>query len=557
MAIQDDFSIAQNGSITYTGSTANYTVIAFHRWLQDLADDAVASDTSGDLLDITDSTPSDRSTDNIITLINGYSIDDTTAQHLYDGSIIQNDGDDIYDGLVVIAAAGCELEVIQNGAKVTNFWGTSYNADAANGISHKFMVKVRASGTDTDGRRLICQTRGWGKTYSEFRINGTARGNNVAALTYADDLNNTTTITAIAAIADISNLTEGYASLDVDNNSTPENYYSEWDRGANSINTFYEYAKWLTRAGSASTMYGLNGELFRGITHQIAYSSLAGGTFSDSTSITFSNGATAQILADNGSSTMWVQLLTGNAPVATDTCTQSAVTATVSTVTERSVPTPFVGQSTGSSLIGGYGVGLQITDLTASDKLFDLTNTQRTPPNYVTFSVGGLVSAEDFVLVGPATGAALNTAQFTLAATLNAANVTAVQINTTIPSDTPASGTIRVADNNGVFRRLVYTSYTGDTFTVDPTASEAYDGTTTGVADFDSTGATLGNSVFISYIDKLATAATESFTGVYASDRNLYIRVRDGKATPIKTFETTGVLSSGGGSTTAIRNSDA
>jgi len=37
----------------------------------------------------------------------------------------------------------------------------------------------------------------------------------------------------------------------------------------------------------------------------------------------------------------------------------------------------------------------------------------------------------------------------------------------------------------------------------------------------------------------------------------LFIRVRDGAGTPIKTFETTGTLGSAGGSTTAIRTSDA
>ena len=69
MAIADDFSVSDTvlGEIRYTGSTANYTVIEFHRFLQDLADNEtiVGAD---DKLDITDTTPSDRSTDNIITL---------------------------------------------------------------------------------------------------------------------------------------------------------------------------------------------------------------------------------------------------------------------------------------------------------------------------------------------------------------------------------------------------------------------------------------------------------------------------------------------------------
>lgn len=43
MAIGADFSIAANGDIRYTGTGTNYTVIAFHRWLGDLMDDAAAA----------------------------------------------------------------------------------------------------------------------------------------------------------------------------------------------------------------------------------------------------------------------------------------------------------------------------------------------------------------------------------------------------------------------------------------------------------------------------------------------------------------------------------
>jgi hypothetical protein len=102
--------------------------------------------------------------------------------------------------------------------------------------------------------------------------------------------------------------------------------------------------------------------------------------------------------------------------------------------------------------------------------------------------------------------------------------------------------------NSGIFRRVPYTSYTGATFTI-------------GATDFTTDNATggageAGNSIFVSYIDKLAAATSESFTGVYLADRSLFARVRDGGGTPIKTFETTGTLGTGGGSTTAIRTSD-
>jgi hypothetical protein len=541
------------------GPTASYaTVIEFHRWLQDLADDATF--VGDDEMDITDLTPSDRSTDNIITLINGYNINDTASEHLYDGSIIQNGGNDIYDGIVNFGNTP-KIQLIQNGAVVADDWwnedpfsaGLGINSAAASGISHRFMVKTVTGGADVDGRRLIGTSRNFGKTYSEFSINGTSRGNNVLALSESDDLNNTTAESTVAGWTTIVNTTEGYAAIDVNNDGANEHYYSEWDKAAFSINQFYERMKWLTRDSSGSTIYGLNGENFRGITTEIDYTALAG-TIDESNPVTFSNGATAQVLADDGVGTVWVQLLTGVQPTGSDTILQSApdsASAAVSVVTDRSgtISTPFVGQSTGSAIIGAYGVGLERLDLTASDTLFALENPAAAinPPNNVTFTVFGVAGGEDRVLVGPATGSSLLTAQYSLNGTLSTDNVGSFIINELIDSDAPATGTVRLQDDNGLYRRLSYASYTGYTFTLNDSS---------GNEDFAGTNATTGNEVFVSYIDTLAADSDEAFTSVFKSTRQLFVRVRDGGVTPIKTFETTGTLGSAGGSTTAIRTSD-
>jgi hypothetical protein len=564
MAIADDFEIQNDKDIRYIGAAHGasgagyYTVIEFHRWLGGLADDAAS--TGDDYMDITRLTPSERSTDNIVTLINGYNIDDTASEHLYDGSIIQSGGDVIYDGVLVYANAGMDMQIVQNKAVIAgDFWNTvpfggslkGLNANAANGISHRFMIKVRTAGADIDGRRLLCQTRVWGKTYSQFPINGTSRGNNVAALTYADDLNNQTAVGTVAGWTTIANVTQGYNSIDVDNNGTPEYYYSEWNKDTYSINQFYERMKWLTRQESASTLYGLSGELFRGITHQWAYDTEAGGPFTEAAEITWGSGATAgtgQLLAlqdDGTTGVMWIQLTSGVIPTDNMTINQTGgKTCLVNgSVTERTLSFPFCGVSTGSALIGAYGFALEATDLAATDKVFDLTNTQRTPPNYVTFTVGGLVNGEDRVLVGPATGGVLDEAQMTLNGALSGAAVTAVVVNGAIPADTPASGTIRILRANGVYTRHAYSAWTGSTFTIAST-------------DFSGNNAANAANVYISYIDVLASASTASFTSVFSSNRDLFIRVRDGAGTPIKTFETTGTLGSAGGSATAIRTSD-
>ena len=101
------------GDIRYTGpdhtvTGATYaTVIQFHRWLQELADDDEWAAGTGDELDIVDKNPSDRSTDNIITLRNGFNVDATAIEHLYDGTVIQgtNLTEERWDGIVNFGGA--------------------------------------------------------------------------------------------------------------------------------------------------------------------------------------------------------------------------------------------------------------------------------------------------------------------------------------------------------------------------------------------------------------------------------------------------------------------
>lgn len=565
MAMVDgDWTITRStGAIRYTGddhggaSPSYATVIEFHRWLQDFADQEISS--GDDEHDITDDTSSDRSTDNIIKLLGTFNIDAMAAEHLYDGSIIQGTGgsEAFYDGVVNFGNASVQIQVIQDGAVLSddwwNFGGGGLNADAGQGISHRFMILTRTAGADIDGRRLIGTSRTFGNTYSEFSINGTSRGNNVLALTDANDLNNETAEGTVATYTSITNTTEGYIGIDVDNNGADEFYYSEWNTNqpTRSINDFYERMKYLTRDGSVETLYGLNGELFRGITHELVVDTPTG-TFNAFEVVTWTGG-TGQMLAINSTTAatkMWIQLLTGVVPTDGQVITGGGSSATVElnvTVTSRTISTPFVGASTGSAIIGAYGFGIEAADLTAADKVFDLDNVQVTPPNNVTFTVFGLVSSEDRVLVTNDNAGGIDFAQMALAVALTGAAETIVDVGTgNIPADTPTTGSIRIELDDGRHRLVAYLSHDGDDeFTI---------------ASTDFTGANvaaIANNVFLAYIDKLAGAATEAYTTVYDADRTLFVRVRDGGGSPIKTFETTGVLGSNGGSATAIRTPDA
>ena len=628
-----DWTVTRStGNIRYignghTGANPSYaTVIEFHRWLQGLADDAVA--VGDDQLDITNTDPSRRSTDNIITLINGYNITQTEAEHLYDGSIIQGtSGSDIWDGIVNFGNAGVLVQIHQNGAVISDDWwnysvggthtgainqttvltdsalstaltnrglgtgdlvgytlynvtdgsrglitanttgtitvggglyggtdndfdtgdvykvGIGVNNNATSGISHRFPIKVRTASADIDNRRILGTNRRFGFTYGEFNINATARGNNVLALSDSLDLNNGTNFDTVAGWSTITN-TEGYRLLDVNNDTVNEPYYSEWNRAAFSINQFYERTKYLTADGSASTLYGLNGELFRGITHQVAVSGQGVTDFIEPESLSWGSGATAgtaQLLAVddvNAATTIWIQLLTGVPPTGTITANGGA-TVTAGAVTERPISKPFVGASTGSALIGAYGVGVETADLSAADKVTDLTATLRLPPNNVQNTVAGLVATEDRVLVGPWDGStfdsnndpAITKTQLSLDVALTTDNITQVNITETIPSDTPPAGYIRVTDNNGFERRLHYNNWENGV----PNRFYNID-TVDGNEDFATVNASIGNDVWIAYIDELATATTASFTSVQSGSRNLVVIVRDGGGTPIKQF---------------------
>ena len=519
MAIVDDFSVAANGNIRYTGSTANYTVLELHRFLQDLADDASSS--GDDLLDITDTNPSSRSTDQIVTLNSPYNIDDTASEHLYAGSIEQDDGDTLYAGLKVIGSTNSgstELQIVQNNALVTSFWSTGINT--ADGDLLRILVKVRASAADIDGKRVRVQAREFGDTFSEFTAT-LGEGEGVAAITTLSDDFNQTASGTIATYTDITN-TEGYQTIDLGNGNGAQPYYSQWDIGSRTTNDLYERGKYIQRRGTAETIHGVNGSLFRGITHSFAYDTEASGPFSENETLSWGTGTTAGTglllaLDDDGTTgNMYIQLLTGVAPTDNATITGGTSSATCDvngTVTERPVPSTFLGNFTGN-LSGAYGIGVESADLTSSDALRDLLNVAQTPPNNVTASISGL-AISDYILLGRDDGTgSIDLAEYTIAAGNTSGNGTLV-INQTISSDTPASGFVRAEDpaSPGKFDRYAYTSYTGSTFSLSGTLSSTY---------------TSGDDVFVPLLDQVADATTESATLIYSSDFDLVGKVRNG-----------------------------
>lgn len=563
------------------GTAPSYvTGVELHRALMDLAD--APSDSGDDQIAIIDLVPSQRlGADTNITLLNGYVLTSATAEdpqeHIYDTSITYNGGADIYDGIQVFGNS-TNIQVIQNGARVINdFWNQpkmiTAVEDAASSTTHRFLIKTRTGGSDIDGRRLIGTQRELGTVYTEFSIGGgTNRGNNVLALTANNDLNNNTAAGTIATWDTITNASEGYVALDANADTTNEFYYSNWTVATFTKNQFYERAKWIqervagigvdTPARDADqSLYGLPGDVFRGITHSVVVTDAGTGVWTEPDGLSWGTGATAgtgQLLAiddtASGSATiMYIQLLTGVVPsantIAADTGT---ATATAGTVTSQLVSLPFVGASTGSAIIGAFGLGILPGDLAVNDSVTSLDGNPLSPPNNVVFSVTGLDitgGEEDYVLVGPESGGALDLAFDTINGTLSGATVTSIVVTTAIPTDTPATGSIRVQNDEGRYVKIPYTSYTGSTYTI-----PSYDFSGSG----DNDSVTTGNNFFPTWLDEQAVTTTETVTVVYDTNRNLVVRVRNGNTgtpavNPIVPFEAVSILGSAGGSQAVSR----
>lgn len=266
------------------------------------------------------------------------------------------------------------------------------------------------------------------------------------------------------------------------------------------------------------------------------------------------SGGTGILLAkdDNGADgELYLQVLSGSNPIDNNIIRKddllgnplSDYVVATTTLNIRTVIPEFLGTSTGSNIIGAYGIGFQITDIGASDRFTSLDNASRVPPNNVVFTVSGLISGEDRVLVGPRTGSSLDRGQWLLSTALTGATETAVVVKT--GTDTvnwpaneinwPATGqsgdvsALRIELDSGIYRNMDYDSHNSlNTFTI-------------GSSDFSGAlSAAVNNDVFLAFIDVLAGASEVTFIGVHAGvDRDLFVRVRDGGATPIKTFEAT------------------
>jgi hypothetical protein len=121
-------------------------------------------------------------------------------------------------------------------------------------------------------------------------------------------------------------------------------------------------------------------------------------------------------------------------------------------------------------------------------------------------------------------------------------------------NETAEGSTIIVLDDTG----MVNESGAGgnETFT---SAGWDFSTTGTGPSGWSPDNAAVDQNAWMAFIDVLADSTSVSFTGVHGgTDRNLFVRVRDGGGTPIKTFESTSAqFLSTPQTVAAVRTSDA
>jgi hypothetical protein len=210
---------------------------------------------------------------------------------------------------------------------------------------------------------------------------------------------------------------------------------------------------------------------------------------------------------------------------------------------------PF-GSFAGGRFFGAQGVWVQnmaSTDV-QSFQLIDGNGVTRTPPNFQSLTITGIVSGDKVTVFRTTSGTTINKAVFTAAAGNSAGNSTFV-VNEAIPTDTPTTGTIRIVDTSDTSinreTRYTYTSWATSTFSgISPVLDRTY--------------TTTDDTAYVPYIDTTASGTSATVSVIYTTDRSVLARVRryNGAGDSILPFETTGTFGSTGYSTAAIRTTD-
>lgn len=432
--------------------------------------------------------------------------------------------------------SGTTLDVYQNDVQLTPWWSSGHI---------DILVKVKEFGNLTDGGNITILARDYttyGSLYDHFVITAISGRNPVPLAAFADG-NNQTLPSTVGAYAGFT-FAFGHVNKDMNNGHGPQPYDCVVECSNHTILEIYEYLKYVTRSGSSTTINGVNGEYYTGVGDvRFNYDNLVN-TFVQGELITGTGGARGYLVSLTATS-MVLRNVHGtftNDMVITGASATASVNGAVTSITAQK-QAPF-GTFAGGQFFGVRGVWLEHVAPadTNNYQLIDSLGAIQSPPALISVTVTGL-EIDDMVSVFRTTGDNKIIDKTYLHSHSNnnqsASTSWEVDSSTPIPSDTPASGFIRIVKTSTkVEERIAYNSWAGNLFTLATSHSGGYDGTDT---------------AYVPFIDTVATSSTASVSISFSQIRFIYAIVRHKGIVP---FDVKGTITSTGFSLTAIRTTD-
>ena len=267
MTIASTLSIDASGNITSSafvpGTSARFSTLELHAFLQDLADNATAS--GDDLVSILGSNPSElagkrnASRPMALTLLPTIVIDDSTAKWFKFGSIEQGAGATLYTGLKVLGTlvANSPIYITQSNAKITKYWD---DADAPLQI----LVKAKTASALIDSGDITVFSRKYGQTFSHFDVNLSAGGEQPAALGTALDANIVLSAAAAEAVFATMTVATGDTTQDLGGGQGALLHKGTITlNGTTTLASAYQALMWATSEASTATVAGVPGWRYR------------------------------------------------------------------------------------------------------------------------------------------------------------------------------------------------------------------------------------------------------------------------------------------------------
>ena len=531
-AVLAQFSITAGGDIRFDTGTDTFHVWWLHRALQKKVWDLTTS--GNDFLNLAKPNPStSEALGTIITLLDHttdyavrYNIDDTAAESFFGGSIEQTNASsqtERYSGLIVLgsAVAGTQLQIIQNAAVVTSFWGTGLNQTDSNTLL-RVLVKTILAGAEVDKQIVVVKASEYGDTYAVWETT-LGLGEKVAAISTADDPNNNTalgTVQAYTGFAGVGATVEGYDLIDVDGNGADPFIGTLSYAGLTGNQTkdaLYEVVKAYLVRGTTDTLWGIDGDLYTARLYQLTVATGTGGlSWSQNELVTWTGGGEGVFIGadnvnENNTTRIVIHLNKGIAPVNTNVVTGSTSTAenTVSSAEKLPTAANYIGVYTGTNWIAAKGTGFLATELIFGDSVTALDGQTPSVPQNVTLNLTVNCDASDdpyaFLAEKDPVLAAPDYDKY--AGTTQGPSVGTVIVGTAIDADEPQTGYVGVLHTGRTyFTFYEYSSWTGSTFTL--------------VGTTDAIGITVGDDVFIAYFYEalVGTGSTQTLSRSFVFD---------------------------------------